>query len=78
MVIAITEELERIIKKKVASGEYATEAEVLAAALQLLEAQDEEIAAIEEGIADMHAGHTQPFEEVQAELRGEFPFLKDE
>jgi len=78
MAIAITKEVESIVQKKVASGEYATGSEVLMAALHLLEAQDEEIAAIEEGIADVRAGRIQPFEEVKTELRAEFSFLKDE
>jgi Arc/MetJ-type ribon-helix-helix transcriptional regulator len=77
MAIAITEEVERIVKEKVASGEYATGADVLMAALHLLEAQDVEIAAIEVGIADVRAGRTQPLEEVKAELREEFSFLKE-
>ncbi|MEM9351446.1 MAG: hypothetical protein AAGA92_00370 [Planctomycetota bacterium] len=74
----LPEPVERIVKQKVASGEYASEADVLLQAIRSLQAQDEEVAAIEEGIADLRAGRTQRFEEVQAELRRELPFLKDE
>ncbi len=74
----IPEAVERIVREKVASGEYASEADVLLEAIRSLQAQDEEVAAIEEGIADVRAGRAQPFEEAQAELREEFPFLKGE
>lgn len=79
MAIAINEEeVERVIHEKVASGEYGSEAEVLLAAIRLLQWQDQEVAAIEAGLDDVRAGRTQPLVEVQAELRREFPFLKDE
>jgi Arc/MetJ-type ribon-helix-helix transcriptional regulator len=78
MAFTTTEEIDRIVKAKVESGEYGSEAEVLMAALRSLLAKDEEVAAIEAGIADVRAGRTQAFPEVQAALRQEFPFLKDE
>ena len=36
--------------------------------------RDAERVAIQQGIDDMHAGHCQPFEEVDREIRSEFGF----
>ncbi len=66
------------IKQRVASGQYASEDEVLRAAICALQSRDEEIASIQAGINDMEAGHIRPFEEVDAEIRRQFGFSSDQ
>ncbi|MDZ4781630.1 MAG: type II toxin-antitoxin system ParD family antitoxin [Planctomycetia bacterium] len=53
----------------VATGGYASEADVLRDALSALERANAEITAIREGIEDMEAGRVRPFEEFDAEFR---------
>jgi len=62
------------VKQYVAGGHYASEEEVLRAAMRALAFRDEEFAAIQEGVADMEAGRLQPFEEIDAEIRERFGF----
>jgi predicted transcriptional regulator len=60
----------------VASGDFRTRAEVLEAALSLLE-RECDLAAIREGIADMEAGRCIPLEVVEREMRERHAFLRD-
>lgn len=62
------------IKQCVASGQYATEDDVLREAIRALKFRDEEIAAIKAGTGDMEAGRVRSFEVVDAEIRREFGF----
>jgi Arc/MetJ-type ribon-helix-helix transcriptional regulator len=48
--------IERIVREKMATGKYATEDELLLDALQSLEAEDEELRAIQEGIDSVDRG----------------------
>ncbi len=50
MAFALTDELNQYVQEKLASGEYSSEEEVLWAAIRALQARDEEVAAIEEGL----------------------------
>jgi putative addiction module CopG family antidote len=61
MDVRLPPELEALVREKIASGHYRDEAEVVAAALQVLKARDEAklaalLAAIDEGDADLEAG----------------------
>jgi len=58
-----------MVQEKLALGIYRTEEEVLQAALQALSAQEETLAAIGEGYADLQAGRHRPFDESDAEFR---------
>lgn len=69
MQISITPDLERIIREKLASGSYASEEEVLQAALKALDAEEVSVAAIAEGYADFQAGRYRSFDEADAEFR---------
>jgi putative addiction module CopG family antidote len=62
-------ELEELVKRQLASGEYDSEDAVLIAAMRSLEQQQVEIAAIREGIEDMEAGHVRPLRHVDREFR---------
>jgi putative addiction module CopG family antidote len=69
MGISLTPELERLVQVKVALGFYRTEEEVLQAALQALDAQEQTLAAIAEGYSDFQAGRYRSFDEADAEFR---------
>jgi putative addiction module CopG family antidote len=69
-------DVEQQLKERVASGRYASEADVLRDALAALESRDQELAAIQAGIDDMEAGRVRPFNEVDAEIREHFGFSK--
>ncbi|HEY1752973.1 MAG TPA: type II toxin-antitoxin system ParD family antitoxin [Caulobacteraceae bacterium] len=59
MVVTLSAELEDLIREKVATGRYRSEADVVAVALKLLEERDRCVAlaaAIEEGEADLREG----------------------
>ena len=64
------------LRQRVASGRYASEADVLRDALAALEWRDQELAAIQAGIEDMEAGRIRPFSEADAEIREHFGFSK--
>jgi putative addiction module CopG family antidote len=69
MDISLTPELGRMIREKLASGAYGSEVEVLQAAFQALESQEQTLAAIAEGYGDFQAGRYRPIEEADAEFR---------
>jgi len=69
MGISLTPELDRLVREKLALGAYRTEEEVLQAALQALDAQEQTLAAIAEGYSDFQAGRYRPFQEADAEFR---------
>ena len=69
MSYAFPPELDRLVRQKLATGEYGSEDEVLLDAMRALQDRDQTIMAIREGIADMEAGRTRPLEEVDAEIR---------
>ena len=62
------------IKQQIATGHYSSEDDVLRAALQALSFRHDELAAIQAGIDDMEAGRMHPFEEADADIRGQFDF----
>lgn len=75
MTIKLPAEIEAIVKAKVASGAYASESDVVVAALRLLETDAERQrkfaelkALIQEGIDDVERGNTYDGEEVFEEI----------
>jgi predicted transcriptional regulator len=70
-------ELDRLVRQKLASGEYTSEDEVLLEAMHALVDRDEALAGIQEGLDDMQAGRTRPLREVDAELRNKHDIRRD-
>jgi len=63
-------DVEEQVKQFVASGQYASEEDVLRDALRALRRQSDDLAAIREAIADMEAGDRgRPFDEFVEESR---------
>jgi Arc/MetJ-type ribon-helix-helix transcriptional regulator len=62
------------IRQYIVAGQYASEGDVLRAALRALTFRDEELVAIQAGIDDMEAGRLRPFEDVDAGIRQQFGF----
>jgi len=77
MAYALTEELDRIVQEKLALGQYASEEEVLRAALRLLNEEEATIAAISEGYDDVQSGRHRPFDEVDREFRQKHDISQD-
>ncbi|MDC0935601.1 type II toxin-antitoxin system ParD family antitoxin [Pirellulales bacterium] len=78
MAYALTEELDRLVREKMATGNYQTEEEVLRAALRLLDEEQQVVAAVTEGYEDVKAGRHRSFEEADAEFRGAHNFPQEE
>lgn len=78
--ISLTRDLDAAIQRRVASGAYASESDVIRAALDALARVEGETerklavvdAAIARGIADADAGRVQPGDKVFADLRGRY------
>ena len=70
-------DVEKVVKEEMATGHYATEDELLRAAMYALRRHNEEVAAIQAGIDDMEAGRSRPFEEADAHFRAKFGFAKE-
>ena len=70
-------ELDRMVRGKLATGEYASEDEVLLEAMRVLADRDEAVAGVRAGIEDMHAGRVQPLSDVDAKLRSQYEIPKD-
>jgi putative addiction module CopG family antidote len=62
-------ELDQLVKRQLARGEYDSEDAVLIAAMRSLEQQQEDLAAIREGIKDMEAGRVQSLRDFDREFR---------
>lgn len=67
-------DLQQLIHAGMAFGNYATEDDVLRDALHALIQRNEELAAIQAGVADMNAGRFRPIREVDAEIRSRLGF----
>ena len=70
-------DVEQQVKELMATGQYATEADVLRDALAALKRRDEELAAIQAGIEDMESGRIRPFEAADAQIRKGLGFSND-
>ena len=62
-------ELDQLVKRQLARGEYDSEEAVLIAAMRSLEQQQQELAAIREGIEDMEAGRVRSLRAFDLEFR---------
>jgi putative addiction module CopG family antidote len=69
MTISLTPELDQFLKQKLASGQYASVADVLKAAFRALDEEEKTIAAVMEGNSDFEAGRYRTLEEADAEFR---------
>ena len=65
------------IKRRMASGHYTSEEDVLRQAMRALKVHDEELAAIQLGIDDMETGRVRAFEDVDTEICQNFGFSKE-
>lgn len=77
MAYALTDELDRMVREKLATGQYASEEDILLAALRLLDDEEETIAAVAEGYQDVQAGRHRSFDESDREFRRNHNIPKD-
>lgn len=69
--------LDEFVKQQMAAGSYASEDELLLAALKALAQRDEDRAAIDAGIDDMEAGRVRPLGVAAEEIRHKHGFSPD-
>lgn len=72
MNLDLPENLDAFVKAQIRSGRFASEQDVMAEAVRTLKSrlnQADTVAAIRQGIADVDAGRTRPWEEALAEVR---------
>ena len=62
-------EVDQLVKRQLASGQYGSEDDVLLEALRSLQRQQAERAAIQEGIHDINAQRVKPIREFDREFR---------
>ena len=62
-------DVDALLRQQIGTGYYDSEDDVLRKALQALCLQDQEVAAIQEGIDDMQAGRVRSFREFDREFR---------
>ena len=80
--VSLTPDLDEAIQRRIASGRYASQSEVIRAALRVLERDEDEQArklaaldaAIARGIADAEAGRVMPLDDAFARIRKELGF----
>ena len=71
-------EVDRLVREGLASGQYASEDDLLLEALCVLRERDEAMAGIRAGLADLYAGRTRPLDDVDAQLRHKYHIPRDE
>jgi antitoxin ParD1/3/4 len=64
--------VEGIVRQYMTTGAYTSEDELLLDAFAALRQRDEDLAAIQAGIADMEAGRVRPLDDVFEDLRRDF------
>jgi predicted transcriptional regulator len=69
MAITLNPELDRRVQEKLATGLYTSAEQVLAAALQALDHEEQTVAAITEGYEDIETGRCEPWETADAAFR---------
>jgi putative addiction module CopG family antidote len=77
--IRLSEGVQQLIQEKMASGKYRSEDELLRTALDLLDAEDEELQAIQDSLDDLDRGEEGiPLDEAFANLRAKYRIEKSE
>ena len=69
MSLIIPADVQERVNALLTTGRYASEEEILRAAVAALEAQNADLAAIQSGINGMENGHARPFADFNAEFR---------
>jgi putative addiction module CopG family antidote len=78
MNLSLNPDVQRFIEEKVRAGQFATPEDVVHTAIarlqsdEAIELDDEELAAIEEGLAQADRGEGRPWEQVREELRAKY------
>ena len=81
MNLSLNPEVQKFIEEKVQAGQYATPEDVIHSAIARLQIDeefdregldDEELAAIEEGLAQANRGEGRPWAEVREQLRAKY------
>ena len=72
MPYAFPPEIAEPVRRRVTSGQFRSEDDVLRAALHALDERDEELGAIQEGLAALDAGRVSDLADVDARLRAKY------
>lgn len=74
MMHEIPAQLQTLIDQKMATGQYATQEELLVEALHALDDYEEAVIDIQQGIEDEAAGRMRPLDQVDADIRQKLGF----
>ena len=77
MSLIIPADIQQRLNALLGTGRYASEEEILRAAVAALEEQNADLAAIQSGINDMEHGRSRPFADFDAEFRQRNQVEKD-
>ncbi len=77
MAYSFPSDVEQRLKTQLALGFYSTEDDVLRAALSALEREQEDLAAIQDGIDDMQAGRYRSFAEIDEKFRRKYNIARN-
>lgn len=78
MLKSLSPEVNRLIREQMATGQYASESELIALAIRALRRHEEEVAAIQVGIDDMEAGRVISLREFDRDFRSRHDIPQDE
>ena len=78
MLERLAPEVDRLIREQMATGQYASENELIAQAIAALCRENQEVAAIQVGIDDMEAGRVAPLRKFDADFLGRNNISSDE
>ena len=71
-------DVDKLVKERLASGKYASEDDVLREALQALSEEEEDLAAVQQAIAELEAGDQGvPLDEAFDSIRGKHQIPSD-
>ena len=74
----LSPEVDQLIREQMASGQYASENDLIQQAIQALRWQKQEVAAIQAGIDDMETGRVIPLHDFDREFRARHNIPREE
>jgi len=74
----LTPEVDQLIREQMATGQYASENDLILQAIQALRWQEQEVAAIQDGVDDMEAGRVIALRDFDRDFRTRHNIPRDE
>lgn len=78
MLERLSPEVDQLVREQMATGQYASENELIERAIRALRWLEQEVAAIQTGIDDMEAGRVMPVREFDSDFRTRHGIRREE